>query len=169
MIGIRLNLGFLMKYREVEYLARSNEFLIFVDRFNLLYKIENNQKIILISNCLIIEIYGLVSEDLFYFDISSKDLKYFSSLNRIISDYDSKEFFLIYHNQLKNRTKVLSSSSQVNLNILLKAEQYFFTMIEIMHKILGDYLECKRFLDESYNLEYLTYKKSYLEAMLKSI
>ena len=60
-----------MTLREVDYLSENVEFKHLVIKYNLILKVVDNQKIYLKSKCYIFEIYGLVVEDFFYFDLSN--------------------------------------------------------------------------------------------------
>lgn len=138
-----------MKYREIQYLANTQEFQRFIKKYNLKSEVVNNEKIFLISECLIFEIYGLVVEDFFYFDIYSIDLKFNSNINRLLEEFESEKLQSVFQSQIKLRNKVLIPSLQVsqlqsNLELTLKSEVYFFTMIQLMDELLSNILTCEK-------------------------
>jgi hypothetical protein len=160
-----------MTYREIQYLADSYEFRFFTKKYNLKSKVLNNEKLLIISDCLIFEIYGLVVEDFFYFDLYSIDLKFCSTLNRLLTAFDSKILQTVYETQTKQRKRVLIpipqiSQLQSNLDLTLKSEVYFFTMLQLMDELLSDILLCKKNINKKHLTETFDFKKKELEHIL---
>ncbi len=158
-----------MTYREVQYLADSEEFLQFVSKYNLKFKVENNQLIYLLSSCYIIQVYGLVVEDIFYFDIYSVNLKYSSTLNRLITDFDSEKLQSIYQAQIKSRKNITIPKLQGNKDNTLKAEQYFFTILQLMDELLSDIMTCKKEIKKEHWSPIFEPKKEQLKVILSDI
>lgn len=155
-----------MTLREVKYLADSIELQTLISKYSLQLEIINNEKIFLISRCFIFEIYGLVVEDFFYFDLYPIELNLYSSLDRLLSDFDSKKIQSVYQAQITRRKKISISKLQGNEENTLKAEQYFFTMIQLMDELLVDIMFCKNKIGEQHCSEIFDYKKKELERIL---
>lgn len=158
-----------MTYREVKYLADSIEMQTLMSKYSLTLKIINNEKIFLISRCFVYEIHGLVVEDFFYFDLYPIELSFCSSLDRLLSDFDSKKIQSIYQSQTTRRKKIAISKLQGNEENTLKAEQYFFTMIQIMDELLEDLMFCKKKIRKQHCSEIFDYKKKELMSVLKVV
>ena len=158
-----------MTCREVQYLADSEEFLEFVSKYKLKLKVENNQFIYMLSSCYIIQVHGLVIEDIFYFDFYSVDLKYSSTLNRLISDFDSKKLQNIYQSQVKKRKNITIPKLQGNKDNTLKAEQHFFTSLQLMDELLSDIMTCKNEIKKEHRSNIFEYKKNQLKYIFGDI
>lgn len=158
-----------MTLREVQYLADSFELQDLIRKFNLKMEIIKNEKIFLISNCYVFEIYGLVVEDFFYFDLYPIQLNSYSNLDRLLSDHDSKRIQSVYQSQILSRKDVEISKLQGNEGNTLKAEQYFFAMIQLMDKLLSDIMTCKKEIKKEHWSEIFEYKRNELEAILNDV
>jgi hypothetical protein len=155
-----------MTLREITYLTESDELKILLDKYNLKAKIFDNQRLFLVSNCIIFEIYGLVVEDFFYFDIYTNDLKQYSNIDRILSDFDPKKIQYAYQSQINTRKQVAVPVTQGYEINTLKAEQYFFTMLQLMDELLSDILLCKKNINKKHLTETFDFKKNELERIL---
>lgn len=155
-----------MMLREVKYLSESIELKGLTDKYNLKLQVVENQKIYLVSKCFVFEIYALVVEDFFYFDLYSIDLKYSSTLNVLLSDFDSGKLHSVYQTQITTRKDVLIPKLQGNEENTLKAEQYFFTMLELMDELLTDIMFCKKEIEKEYWSEIFDHKKKELQSIL---
>lgn len=155
-----------MMLREVKYLASSNELQKLVNKYNLELKILNDEKILLISECFVFEIYGLVVENFFYFDLYSINLKYCSTLNVLLSDFDSEKLRSTYQLQTSIRKQVTIPKPQGNKENTLKAEVYFFTMLQLMDELLSNILSCEKKINQEHWSEIFEYKKKELERYL---
>ena len=158
-----------MTLREVNYLANCYELQEFVDKYNLRVKLVDNQFIYLISKCLVIRIHGLVVEDFFYFDLYSIDLKKSSTLNVLLSDFDSEKLRSVYQSQIHSRTEVLIKNLQGSKEKTLRAEQYFFTMLQLMDELLGEIMSCKKEIREEYWNDIFDFKAKQLHTDLEDI
>ena len=158
-----------MKYREINYLANSDKFKEFCLKYHLKTKVFNNEKLFLVSKCFVFEIYGLVVEDFFYFDLYSIDLKSKTTLNMLLADFDSRKLNEIYKSNVSIRTKVLIANIQGSEEYTLKAEQYFFTMFQIMEELLSKFMSCEKKIDIKYFTQCIDFKKKELENILKTI
>jgi hypothetical protein len=155
-----------MTLREVKYLADSIELQAFIIKYSLKLKFINNEKILLISKCFVFEIYGLVVEDFFYFDLYPTGLNFYSNVDRLLSDFDSGKIQSVYQFQIKSRKKIAIPKLQGNEENTLRAEQYFFTMIQLMDELLEDVMFCKKKIGEKHCSEIFDYKKIELERCL---
>ncbi|MCP9754932.1 hypothetical protein EGI26_07170 [Lacihabitans sp. CCS-44] len=158
-----------MTLREVCYLSETVELKHLVNKNNLTLKVVDNQKIYLTSKCLVFEIYGLVVEDFFYFDFYSIDLNLYSSLDRILSDFDSGKLHSVYQKQIDTRKEVLISYLQGNKESTLRAEQYFFTMLQLMDEILTEIMSCKKQIGEQHWTKIFDHKRKELESVLNAV
>jgi hypothetical protein len=157
-----------MTLREVYYLSETVELKHLVNNNNLNLKVVDNEKIYLKSKCYIFEIYGLVVEDFFYFDLYSIDLDFYSSLDRVLSDFDSGIVHSVNQKQIAARKKVLISCLQGNKDSTLKAEQYFFSMLQLMDEILTEIMSCKKEIGKQYWTRTFNQKRKELESVLKA-
>ena len=158
-----------MMFREVKYLVDSYELQKLVDKYNLELKILNDEKILLISECFVFEIYGLVVEDFFYFDLYSINLEYSSTLNVLLSDLDSEKLRSTYQLQVSKRKQVTIPKLQGDEENTLKAEVYFYTMLQLMDELMSDILFCEKEIKQEYWSEIFDYKKKELERVLLNI
>ncbi|MEO6904689.1 MAG: hypothetical protein ABI315_16290 [Bacteroidia bacterium] len=156
-----------MMYREVKYLANSYELKELISKYKLKLKVVDNQQIFIISKCFVIEIYGLIPETIFYFDLYSIDLKLYSSIDRILSDHDSGKISSIYQQQINKMKGVLIHKLQGNEENTLKAERCFFTYVQLMDDILSDLLFCKRNIYLHHFTETFEYKYKELISVLQ--
>lgn len=158
-----------MTLREVNYLVDSREFLKLTEKYKLKTKIYVNEKIFILSECYVFEIYGLVVEDFFYFDMYSIDLNYYSNIDRLLSDYDSGRIHSVYQLQMVNRSQVYIPFLQGSEENTLKAEQYFFTMLQLMDELLSDILTCKKEIKKEHWSPIFEPKKNQLKVILSDI
>ncbi len=158
-----------MTYRKVDYLTESVELKRFIEKYNLKTKIVDDQKLYLVSNCYIFEVYGLVIEDFFYFHFYSIDLEFGSTLNVLLSDFDSLNLRSVYEKQVNSRTKVSIPKLQGNEKNTLKSEQYFFTMLELMDELLTDVLNCEKNIKQEHLSAVFEFKKNQLKAIFENL
>jgi hypothetical protein len=158
-----------MTLREVKYLVDSYEFQNLTNKFNLMTRVFGNEKIFLLSECFVFEIYGLVVEDFFYFDIYSVDLNFYSNIDRLLSDFDSRRIQSVYQSELVNRKQVAIPFLQGNKVNTLKAEQYFFTMLQLMGELLSDILSCQREIKKEHWSETFEVKKKQLKIVFEGL
>lgn len=158
-----------MTLREVKYLVDSYEFQNLTNKFNLKSKVFGNEKILLISECFVLEIYGLVVEDFFYFDLYSVDLYFYSNIDRLLSDFDSGRIQSVYQSELVNRRQVTIPMLQGNEVNTLKAEQYFFTMLQLMDELLSDVLSCQKEIKKEHWSETFEVKKNQLKIVFEDL
>jgi len=155
-----------MTLRDVKYLADSIELQALINKYSLRLEVINNERIFLISGCFIFEIYGLVVEDFFYFDLYPIELNFYSNLDRLLSDLDSEKIQSVYQSQITSRKKSISSKLQGDEKNTLRSEQYFFTMLQLMDELLPNFLLCKQALGKQHCTEIFDYKKQELERIL---
>jgi hypothetical protein len=156
-----------MTLREVKYLSDNGEFNSLVNKYNLKVKIVDNEKLYLISPCFVFEIHGLVVEDFFYFDLYSKDLNLYSNLDRILADFNSEKLGAVYKEHVNKRKNILIPQLQGNAESTLKAEQYFFAMLQLMDDLVSDIMQCKKEIGLEYWSEIFDYKKQELIRILQ--
>ena len=157
----------LMTYRKINYLAESEELIGIIDKYNLRCIIDS-RRLFLLSDCIIIEIHGLVPETIFYFDVYSIDLELYSSLDRLLSDCNTEKIHCTYQAQITNRKQVLISELQGNEKNTLEAEQYFFTMLQLLDEQLSEIMLCQKKIDEKHWSKIFDYKKRELQLLFNS-
>lgn len=163
-----------MTYREVEYLADSVELKILIEKYPIKLGLYKNEKIFLISNCLIIEIYGFVVEDFFYFDIYDIDLNFYSNIDRLLYSFDFNKIQSVFQKEKSTRKQVLIthlqiSQAQTNLEFTLNAEVYFFTMLQLMDELLSDIMTCKKEIRKEHWSPIFEPKKNQLKVILEKL
>jgi len=136
-----------MKYREIEYLTNSKEFIAFKIKYNLDVKIEKGEKIFLSSRFLIVEIYSFCVESIFYFDVYTIDYKWYSNIDRLLEKMDQMIIQSILKKEIEKRTTVLSPRLQSNEDRTLRSEQNFFACIAFFDLLLSDFLIQKEKID----------------------
>lgn len=133
-----------MTNRNFKEIKLTTEFVDFINKYQLKLKCDSEERIILQSNCLIIEIHGLYIEDILYFDFYTKDLAKYCNVDRLLSLKESKKIQEIYEKEKTLRTKPLVKNAlDNNPDRTLRAEQFFFSYIKIMDELLNDFLRCK--------------------------
>jgi hypothetical protein len=130
-----------MTYREVDYLTKTKEFRTFVNKYRLNF-LQDNNIIYLLSECYLLEIYGLGVEEHFYFEIYSKDYKFYSNVDRLLAGTDRDRIKSISQRQINLRVVPIAAANN-NPQRTLKAEQFFFGYLSIMDELLSDFLLCK--------------------------
>ena len=163
-----------MTLREVNYLVDSCEFQNLTSKFNLKFKVFGNDRILLKSKCFVLEIYGLVVEDFFYFELYSVDLNFYTNIDRLLTDFDSGRIQSVYQTQIATRKQVLMpylqiSQEQSNFEFTLKAEVYFFTILQLMDELLSDVLSCQREIKKEHWSETFEVKKNQLKIVLEDL
>lgn len=158
-----------MTFREVKYLGDSYELQKLIAKYHLELKNLNDEKILLISECFVFEIYGLVVEDFFYFDLYSINLEYSSTLNVLLSDFDSEKLRSTYQLQLSTRKHVKIPKLQGDRDNTLKAEVYFFTMLQLMDELLSNILSCEKEIKQEHWSEIFQFKKNQLKEILEGL
>jgi hypothetical protein len=131
-----------MTYRNLIEISETNEFKLFIIKYNL-DLITVDDRLLILSKCFIIDIYGFNVEDVIYFDVFSKDLNLTSSIFTLLSEKDAKRMIDIRDDQKRSRVKIVSTiANNINKDTALRAEQFFFTYINIMDELLGDFFMC---------------------------
>ncbi len=154
-----------MTYRKVKYLTNSKEFRELIVKYRLKFRVIDNQKIIVFSDYLIFEIYGFCTEVIFYFDIYTADLKWYSNVDRLLEGKDKETIKFIYNLQVIKRNRVLIKSLQGSESNTLKAEQHFFTYIQLLDELLNDFLTCKN-ISQCFFSPTSEYKRTELKKLL---
>ena len=68
-----------------------------------------------------------------------------SSIFSLLSDKDVTKMISVRDKQKQNRTELLSKlENGINKDVALRAEQFFFTYIQLMDELLSDFLMCNQ-------------------------
>ena len=161
-----------MEYRNLKYIVIDNKsFINFVKKHN--FKINIDDTILLVSDCIILEIYGFHSEDTLYYDIYIENCKVYTNVNRLYDEEKfAKELLEIREHVRNQHQKSLLISSNLNelaLLSALNAEQYFFIYTEIMDKLLNDFFSCNFDGYEQYFTDSFDISKKVLNRKLKEL
>lgn len=129
-----------MTYRNLKYLVYNDIFRNFVKKYN--FKINISDTILLVSDCIILEIYGFNIEDIVYFDIYIENYKKYTNVGRLCEGKPDKAILDILKIISNTHQEPIIKSNEINLVVALKAEQWFFMYIEIMKVFFDDFLKC---------------------------
>lgn len=154
-----------MTYRNLKYLLYNDIFKNFVKKYN--FKINIDDTILLVSDCIILEIYGFYVEDIIYFDIYTGNYKNYTNVDRLCDNIPDKIILDILKRVRSTHQEPIIKSNEINLVVALKAEQWFFIYIEIMNEFFDDFLKCNFDVYEQYFTPTFENKIQLFEAQFK--
>jgi hypothetical protein len=128
--------------REIDYLTDTNEFKTFVQKYNLRLRLADKYSIYLLSGCYIIQFYALITEDQFYVNFYSNDLKCYASASTLLSTIDNRELIKNIYREERVKRKFPIRAENNNDERRLSAEREFFAYLKMMDQFLSEYLRC---------------------------
>jgi hypothetical protein len=131
----------LMEYRNLKDLTSSKEFKKFIEKYSFSYSFLDN-RLILISHCLIMQIHSFVIENIVYFDIYTKDAESNTNVDRLLKNKNHVIIKDIYSKTQLERQTIFSKNFNSHPEVQLKAEQFFFCYLELMDELLSDFFNC---------------------------
>ncbi|MGO3183426.1 MAG: hypothetical protein ACTIJ9_11395 [Aequorivita sp.] len=131
-----------MKYTDLSYLTKTNEFESFVKKYNF-EKFLYDEKIYLFSNCISIEIFGFDIEKVVYFEVYTDNIKFNTSINVLLSDESEDKIRLIVEAKKISYLKNNKEESESEKNMRQEKEKDFILTFECATILLDDFFKCK--------------------------